>query len=299
MSSRKKQENIAQALIRLETKLSEGDFYEALQIYDFIFKRYNSQGEEENADAIAKAGALLFIEKNELSNATRMIVLLVESYEKRDSTTIKEKDLAVVKEIVDALWDKIGSKPSKVLIDVLKILVRWSALGESSGRGGDPYLNGKLAATYGLCGDYSEACRHYANTTPDDMEAYASLLKDYAAIGYQSETPIFASRAVLHLLAIKQAAAAAALVDRLESWNMAAPLWNCAKLLCQLCQIAEGETHASAFKLLQDRYRSSLDRDPELVKYVYKIGKHYFNVQPPAGAEDGDILGNLMKMLTS
>mmetsp|Transcript_25167 Transcript_25167/g.32831 ORF Transcript_25167/g.32831 Transcript_25167/m.32831 type:complete len:301 (-) Transcript_25167:247-1149(-) len=298
-AARKKQENISQALIRLEQKIAEKDFYEALQIYDFIFKRYNSQNEEDKADDIAKAGALLFIENNEFSNAVRMSVLMIESFEKREE--IKEQEMAAVKEIVNALWGKVGSEgDSKPLVDILKAAVRWSSHGEVSGRGGDEELNAKLGAAYGRWGDYADACRHYANSAPVSMPEYALLLKEYAALGYVTEAPMFAARAVLHLLAMKKAESAAALCDQLASWNLDAPIWNFASFVNKLAQMpGEGETYAAAFKLLQDRYRASLERDYELVKYVYKIGKIYFNVQPPAGAEDNDLFGNIMKMLTA
>uniref|UniRef100_A0A6T5NX73 Uncharacterized protein n=1 Tax=Heterosigma akashiwo TaxID=2829 RepID=A0A6T5NX73_HETAK len=297
--SKKTKENITQALARLEGFIADRNFYEALQIYDFVFKRYNSDGEPEKADDIAKAGALVFIENNEFTNATTLAIQLIESLETRSEITDGER--AMIKEITDAMTEKIGDN-AKPLVDLLKVAVRWSAGGDASGRGGDPALNAALGAAHARRGHLADACRHYCHAAPADMPAYAALLRRYLALGYASEADAFAARAVLHLLALRRPEAATALAAALQGdgWSLGQPVWHAAAFLAALCGL-EGplERYQTAFKLAQDRYDASLRRDPELCKYVHKIGRTYFNVTPPEGAEENDLFSNIMKMLAS
>jgi hypothetical protein len=58
------------------------------------------------------------------------------------------------------------------------------------------------------------------------------------------------------------------------------------------------KSEVNLFNILIDLYKPSLDRDISFFDYLDRIGQYFFNLKPKK-AEKENMLGNLMRMLTS
>ncbi|CAM9584768.1 unnamed protein product, partial [Hapterophycus canaliculatus] len=103
MSRRRKPgSNSLDVVQRLQQRVSEGEFYEALQLYKTSYSRLKAQGRLDDAEELIAAGAIAMSKENELNAATELGLLLVKSFEENDRE-VDEARLSQLKRVAVAM----------------------------------------------------------------------------------------------------------------------------------------------------------------------------------------------------
>jgi len=286
--SSKQQESIASALQRLEKSIESGENYEALQIFEFILKRYWGQGLKTESQELADKAVALFTQRHEYSNASKVCVLFI--------TCMEDKSTPCEQELVEKITEWVKFFPATAMLpvlDVLKAGARWAQ---------DPQVEfeAALANVYRANGEYGAAARHFVQSECS-AEDYRGLLEEWIRVGCypSSERDLVLCRAILHLLSVTADQTAASLIALLQKDGDASltdsPLWHFVTMITQLAQRSDCHNRSEAFNLLRNRYRSALARDPNLSKYLAEIGELYFGIEQPKAQ---GLLGDIMNLLS-
>ncbi|CAM9224647.1 unnamed protein product [Chrysoparadoxa australica] len=296
MSRRRKAESISS---RLKSRIEDGDYYEAAQLYKSSAARLNAQGKAQQSMELVTEGAVAMAKKEKLNAATELGLLLVESLEKEDQVITEESGHLLVS-IAEAYPHACVEQ-----VSFLKAAVRWSgpSLLPSMLRlrlllargllatnepglaarqfGASVALEGKVASSNGDDGTANKSSTDVsANETGDFINEYADMIKAWSKQGYGSERDLFLCRAVLHLLALKSPGPAAALWAKVcpAEGHAHSDLCTFTWLLLQLALHGPQpptEEAMKAFMMLKDHpaCMQALSRDPELQSFVITCGE--------------------------
>ncbi|CAM9373565.1 unnamed protein product [Pylaiella littoralis] len=292
---------------RLQQRVSEGEFYEALQLYKTSYSRLKAQGKLDDAEELVTTGAIAMSKENELNAATELGLLVVTSFEENERE-VDEARLSQLKRVATAM------KPGVEMSEFLKRAIRWTR-------------HARMEAAYELrlimarsavsTGNLAEAARYFAvSGCPTE---YAALVKQWSAKGYLGERDLFICRAVLHTLSYNRTEDAAALFDACAASVLEedaasppsdgvssgqalleSPLCHFTRFVVELCQVrglsagAASEEMAMAFNKLREAYKMSTDRDHNLTELLNRIGDVHFGIKPP---QEGGLMGMLGQLM--
>eukprot|EP00953_Heterococcus_sp_UTEX-ZZ885_P017946 10035-Heterococcus_DN1.PRE.2 len=309
MSRRRAREH-GDLVARLQERIAEGDYYEALQLYKTSYARLWTQDKHDEAQELLVAGAVAMAKHKERNAATELGELLLDSLEEQHRAA-DEKTLGMLVSIADAF------QPSIEQIIFLKRAVRFSANSQDAQA---KSLRLSLAKSHQVLEELGSAARQYASAGA--VDDYAVLLQQWSAKGYKSEADLFICRAhastivtyancshcveLCGIRAWRRPKEAAELWSKLQNNNsngdtsavVTSPLQQYTSLLLALIKCVPkpvSEECAQAFTLASDKFANVLKRDPELEQMNVKIGEKYFGIQPEAPM--GGLLGSLMQML--
>ena len=273
---------------KLEAKLAEGDYYEALQIYKTLFSRHEAKGEHEEAMRVAAAGVKKLLEHESLNGGAELGLMMVENWIAHPRP-VADDSVALVTELQAAFPE--GAEQFKERLTFLRAALKWSTRVEGGRPSGAPAVHAVLARALREAGpsSYAAAAEHYARA--EAPEELADLLLAWSAGGYASERDLFLARAVLTLLTHENLRDANATFASFRARCEAAgapldtPLSNFIGFLLQTCE----REAAPLFQMLQQRYARSLQRDPEFAGMLRVIGEKFFGMRPAP---------NMMSMLS-
>ncbi|CAM9291330.1 unnamed protein product [Scytosiphon promiscuus] len=290
---------------RLQQRVSEGEFYEALQLYKTSYSRLKAQGKLDDAEELITTGAIAMSKENELNAATELGLLLVKSYEEND----REVDEARLSQLKRAA---VAMTPGVEMSEFLKRAIRWTRHTKSDAA----YELRLIMARSAVATDnLAEAARYFAvSGCPTE---YAALVEQWSAKGYPGERDLFVCRAVLHTLSYNRTEDAAVLFDSCAAWMLEgdgasgsdgvssgqamleSPLSHFTRFVIELCQVKAlvGSSSAEmvgAFNKLREVYRASIDRDMNLEELLNRIGDVQFGIKPP---QEGGLMGMLGQLL--
>eukprot|EP00752_Nemacystus_decipiens_P014330 g12749.t1 len=290
---------------RLQQRVSEGEFYEALQLYKTSYSRLKAQGKLDSAEELLVAGAIAMSGENELNAATELGLLIVTSFEENDRE-VDDVRLSQLKRVATAMT------PGVEMSEFLKRAIRWTRHAKMEAAYELRLIMARSAMT---TGNLAEAARYFAvSGCPAE---YAELLKQWSAMGYPGERDLFICRAVLHALSYDRTEDAAELFDTCATWVLEghaasssaglsdaqavleSPLCHFTRFVVELCQVRSLAGGASkemvmAFNKLRETYRVSMDRDQNLDELLDRIGDVHFGIKPPQAGGLMGMLGQLM-----
>jgi hypothetical protein len=273
-------------LKKLEKRIEDGDYYEALQMYKTLHDRHVSNSNYEEAEKLVVSGSLTLLKMKQLSAATELALVLMELF-KTSKKPVDEESRATVMRISN------GYTPGPEQLSFLKAALKWSVTAGSRARG-DPELRMLLAHAAKECGDFAGASQQYLFA--DEPEEFAALLWEWSGKGYASERDLFVARAVLQLLSLENLRDANLVFEGFKARaekkgvKLDTPLMNFIRFLLVTCE----RDAPPLFQMLRQRYAPSLAREESFQTYLQLIGQKFFNIQPPPNM--GSMLSNMMKM---
>jgi len=282
---------------KLSAAISNGQWYEAHQLYRTLFFRLSGQRAYDQLEVLLFEGAIVLFDANESGSGVDLTKLYLDTLSASEAEATEEALVRVTNLFVrvpENSADKDG---------VLAAALRWSDAGDSSGRG-HPRLHQLLAHNLWRAGRYAESRQHFLHSR--DGRGCGSMLAEFhSKKGYPSEIDIFAAATVLQLACLGQHVMAALALQSYAKNHPAIrkgppyglPLLNFVWLL--LLAIEQRKS-LSTFTILVTRYQHAISRDPGLMESLDKIGQNYFGVPPPErprGGLFGGLFDSFMTML--
>lgn len=295
---------VQKVLLKLESQLQAGNYYEAHEMFKTVFQRHRSRKNYADSYQLAEEGAKLQLRQGQLNCGVELALMLVDAYEADGVAPASPEAGQRVMEVLDAfpvrhLADGGPDPPVEEYGRVVGAAAKWARKGEAWELAAQ--LEGRLARYLSACLGWQglgAATRHYIRA--GDAPAFAAALADAAAHGQRSEEDLFLVRAALTTAAASSARPGEqveAARELLGAYAAAAghappptPLLSFASLFLEA--LARREPQLA--DLLCQRYKPSLDRDPTLWQLVEQCRGAVFRSAsggPPGGLFD--LLGAL------
>jgi hypothetical protein len=130
------------------------------------------------------------------------------------------------------------------------------------------------------------------------------LVEFHLTRGYSSELDLFIAQTVLQYLCLKKsiAASTAFLAYTKEHPKLGTgppysnPLLNFIWFLLLSIQTSQS---LSVYSILCEKYKLAIERDPQYLEYLDKIGQHFFGVPAPVKPKPGGMFSGLFDQLLS
>jgi hypothetical protein len=312
-----KESGMQRTLTKLRQRLSNGEYYEAHQLYRTLYFRYITQQKYLEAIDLLSDGALALLNAHQISSGADLALLLVSTLEKC-AASVSDKNIELVAKlhrlirsdhierqtyVVAALqWSRHAdsSTTSSAPVDATSSL---TSTGTTSSVvpfiSGHPKLHAQFAITYWQESDYAQSRYHFVRST--DGEGCAAMLIEYHIVrGFPSEVDLFIAQAVLQFLCLRNKLTAEVCFNKYTTQHPAVekgppfvrPLLNFLWMLL----IAVDGGNLTVFTILCEQYQLALQRDPSYGDYLCKIGQLFFQLPIPRPAAHG-LFGNLLQSL--
>jgi len=263
---------------KLKKSIENENYYEAHQMYRTLYFRYVGQRKFEELEGMLYDGAVLLFSHNQVESALDLSKLYVETLKEGD---FKPEDSKFIK--ICRLYDEIP--PDNVdKASFLTTCLKWSSYSPSSAHG-NPRLHQYIAYSLWKQGKYPESRQHFLQSC--DGEGCGSMLIEFHTNkGFSSEMDKFIAQTVFQYLCLKKHLVAAVAfyaytqghprIQRGPPYSN--PLLN---FLWFLLLAIETSSSLSAFTVLCEKYKKFIDRDPQFIEYLDKIGQLFFGVPAP------------------
>ncbi|XP_063681300.1 Golgi to ER traffic protein 4 homolog [Bolinopsis microptera] len=292
MSRRRQTGGIDRILEKLERNVQNGSYYEAFQMYNSIYNRL--MGERKLADGLRllESGTLLFLAHGQEDNGTKLSIMLGDhllTNHTSPSARLNDKLIEIIRK-----FGKNSDGRQRFIPKVFK----WSKMYTEHG---DPRIHRACAEMYLLETDYATCCTHCQYLDLDGVEFYSQTLIEVSRYrSLRSELGLIITWAVLQFLTLKRTEHARRVFKLYTSGHpqltspfpFQEPLLN----FIQFFISAIDKQSPQLVKLLKDKYKKSLERDPCFNECIDKILWVYFKESTSAGPCMGG-LGGLMQSL--
>ncbi|XP_028395241.1 Golgi to ER traffic protein 4 homolog [Dendronephthya gigantea] len=286
-------------LSKLQKSIEDGDHYEAHQMIRTLYFRYMSQTKHKDALDLVYDGATVLLNHGQEESGLDLCQLMLKCFEEADFSV---NDETLEKITAHFLLFKPCSANRHEFIDGA---LSWTAKKSKEWTFGHPRLNLLCAETYWKERNYGEAQSHFLHA--NSGQQCATMLIEYAVTcGYPSEADLFVAQAVLQFLCLKRSSTAHCVFVRYTGHHpdfsgigppFEKPLLN---FLWILLIIIDRKGTINQFTVLCEKYHPSLNRDPNYLAYLDKIGQLFFGLTPkPKEPSMNNFLGNLLQGLTS
>jgi len=279
---------------KLKNSIQNGNFYEAHQMYRTLYFRYLGQKKYTELESMLYDGSTLLFSHNQIESGIDLAKLYIE--------TLKEGEFEPEDEQfkkISRLFELIPSEN----VDKQAFLVsglQWSSAGSGS-HVGNPRLHQYIAYSYWQKRKYNESRQHFLHSC--DGEGCGSMLVEFHLDqGFSSEMDLFITQTVLQYLCLKKHVVAALAFSTytavhpklLQGPPYPNPLLN---FIWFLLLAIQSSSTVSAYTVLCEKYKDFIDRDPQYVQYLDKIGQLFFGV--PAPQKPKGMLSGLFNSLLS
>lgn len=305
---------------KLEKMVEDGNHYAAQQIYKSSSARYVAVQKYSEALDILQAGALIQLKHGQVTCGAELALLLVETLVK-GKLPYSEETLDLLRKIYQGfpkipLPQNLGDddddddmqKLSEALMaakvrvescsSFLKAAIRWSAE-FGAPKYGSPQLHDMLAEyLYSESPelDMTKVSSHFVRGS--DPKKFASTLVNFMGKCYPGEDDAAIARAVLLYLSQGNLRDANYLMDELKKQLECKQLdFPCSDLI-QFIEYLLRTLERDAFpllKILRQKYKSSIDREPLLDELLDEIAEKFYGVRRRSGLQG--IFGDLFKMM--
>ncbi|XP_059475908.1 Golgi to ER traffic protein 4 homolog [Neocloeon triangulifer] len=280
-------------LAKLQESLSNEKYYEAHQMYRTLYFRYSSQKRYPELLDLLYDGATKLLLKNQQGSGADLAILFVDVLTTANSPTSEENF-----QKISHLFQLINSSAPERDTYLVKAL-RWSGMDET--KKGHPQLHKAIAQVFWKEKNYFLARFHFMHS-PDGRNCAKMLVELHVARGFSNEVDLFIAQAVLQYLCLQNKNAAVLaftsytanhpnIMKRNPPFIM--PLLNFLWFLLQAIESGK----LAIFKMLCDKYRPSLGRDPSYQEYLDKIAQIFFGVRPPPNSRPRGLFDNLLQQL--
>jgi len=282
-------------LSKLKASIENENYYEAHQMYRTLYFRYVSQKKFSELEGMLFDGAILLFSHQETASGVDLAKLYVETLTQAEAGPEEARFQRLSK-----LYQLIpGDNVDKPLY--LSTCLKWSSKENSTV--GHPRLHQHLAYTLWQNKQYPEARQHFLQS--QDGEGCGSMLVEFHLTrGYSSELDLFIAQTVLQYLCLKKsiAASTAFLAYTKEHPKLGTgppysnPLLNFIWFLLLSIQTSQS---LSVYSILCEKYKLAIERDPQYLEYLDKIGQHFFGVPAPVKPKPGGMFSGLFDQLLS
>jgi len=304
-------------LEKLENRVREGNYYEAQQMYKTIHARYMHAKKYDDAAELLESGAVVMLKHGQVTCGTELGVLLIGTL-----TTAKVPfDSSAIDRVraIFSAYPRVGgtelekeasdssSETSEAVVaartrvegctSFMKAALKWSIEAGGQSRGAPEFhdMLGEYIWTESPYAEIMKASQHFVRGS--QPEVFAKVVIECIDKCYPGEADLVIARAVLLYLSLGNLRDANRLWDAIkqrldgssQDWQDT-PLLHFIKFLLLTLE----RDALPLFRMLRQKYKPSLDRDPSLDEYLDEIGERFYN-QPRRGGMQG-MLGDFMKM---
>jgi len=261
-------------LSKLKAHIDNQNFYEAHQMYRTLYFRYLGQKKYAELESMLYDGAVLLFSKNEIASGIDLAKLYVD--------TLKEGE----QEPEDIHFQRISKMYGLIPRDnvdkpvYLSACLKWS--NESGSVVGHPRMHQHLAYALWDEKQYPESRQHFLHSK-DGAGCGQMLVEFHTLKGFPSELDLFIAQTVLQYLCLKKNLMAAAAFHAYTTDHPSLqgeavkgppfstyPLLNFVWLL--LISIQNSQS-IGIYTLLCEKYKPAIERDPQYLEYLDKIGQ--------------------------
>ncbi|CAB4027363.1 Golgi to ER traffic 4 homolog [Paramuricea clavata] len=286
-------------LSKLEKSIEDGDHYEAHQMIRTLYFRYMNQTKHSDALVLVYDGATMLLQHDQEESGLDLCQLMLKCFEE---SYYPVNDDALDKISAHFQLFKPCSPNRRLFIDAA---LSWTAKKNTEWVFGHPKLNLLCAETYWKEHNYGEAQSHFLHA--NNGQQCATMLVEYAVTcGYPGEADLFVAQAVLQFLCLKRSSAAHCVfvqyTDHHPDFSGQGPPFEKPLLnfLWILLIIIDKKGTINQFTVLCEKYHPSLNRDPNYLSYLDKIGQLFFGLTPkPKEPSMNNFFGDLLQSLTS
>lgn len=283
-------------LSKLKASIENENYYEAHQMYRTLYFRYVGQKKYDEIEGMLYDGAVLLFSHQEVASGVDLAKLFVESLTQAEAGPEETRFQRLSKLYQLIPCDNID-KPH-----YLATCLKWSS--SSSGAVGHPRLHQHLAYSLWQSKQYSEARQHFLHSQ-DGQGCGSMLVEFHLTRGFGSELDLFIAQTVLQYLCLKKslAASTAFLAYTAEHPKIGGgppysslPLLNFVWFLLLSIQTSQS---LAVYSVLCEKYKQALERDPQYLEYLDKIGQHFFGVPAPVKPKAGGMFSGIFDQLMS
>jgi len=258
-------------MAKLKKSIENENYYEAHQMYRTLYFRYIGQRKFEELENMLYEGSTLLFSHNQVESGLDLAKLYIDTLKEGD---FKPEDSKFVK--ICRLYDEIP-RDNVDKASFLSTCLRWA--------NGHPRLHQHIAYSLWKQGKYPESRQHFLHSC--DGEGCGSMLVEFQSKkGFNSEMDLFIAQTVFQYLCLKKHLVAAVAFYAYTTGHpkiqrgppYSNPLLN---FLWFLLLAIETSSSLSAFTVLCEKYKKFIDRDPQFIQYLDKIGQLFFGVPAP------------------
>jgi len=283
---------VERVLSKLKNSIENNNYYEAHQMYRTLYFRYLGQKKYTELQTMLFEGAVLLFSHDEVASGTDLAKLYIDTLNDEGADPLEIHFVRISKLYQLIPCDNID-KPM-----YLSTSLKWSSNGSAHGH---PRLHQHIA--YGLWQSkkYPEARQHFLQSC-DGQGCGNMLVEFHLGKGFNTEYDLFIAQTVLQYLCLKKLLEAANVFKTYTKNHpsikseppFSHPLLNFLWLLLLAIKTSQNLT---AYTLLCEKYKQFIDRDPQYLEYLDKIGQNYFGIPPPVRAKPGGMFSGLFDSL--
>jgi len=304
-------------LQKLEKRVQDGEYYEAQQMYKSVNSRYLHAKKYSDSISLLASGATAMLNHGQVTCGTELGLLLIQTMNVA-KVSFDKSAIDQIRAIYDAYprvtnsQDGNEASPSGVefseaavaartrvegCTSFLRAALKWSMESGELSRGA-PELHDMLAVymwTESPAPEILKVSQHFVRG--NQPETFARVVVECMSQCYPSEADLVIARAVLLYLSLGNLRDANCLWDsvrqRLSDNSEAfpdSPLLHFVKFLLSTLE----RDALPLFRMLRQKYKPSLERDPSLDEYLDEIAERFYNVPRRDGMQG--MLGDFMKM---
>ncbi|KAG0583585.1 hypothetical protein KC19_3G147300 [Ceratodon purpureus] len=312
-------------LQKLEKRVQDGDYYEAQQMYKSVHSRYMHAKKYSEAIELLSSGAVAMLKHGQVTCGTELGLLLIQTLTAAkvpfDNAAI-DQIRAIFNAYPRAADSQQESEASNSGVEsseatvaartrvegctsFLRAALKWSIETGGFSRGA-PELHDMLGqyiwtespapvCTPNQHQEMMKASQHFVRG--NQPEAFAKVVVECMNKCYPSEADLVIARAVMLYLSLGNLRDANRLWDsvrqRLSDSSQDfpdSPLLHFVKFLLSTLE----RDALPLFRMLRQKYKPSLDRDPSLEEYLDEVAERFYNVQRRNGMQG--MLGDFMKV---
>ncbi|KAF2076470.1 hypothetical protein CYY_002210 [Polysphondylium violaceum] len=274
-------------LLSLESKFTEGNFYDLLQSYKALYFRFSSQKKYKETVNLLVSGTLNFLKYEQYSCAAELAKNLVETYKNFQTPYSNESKVNIVK-----IFKEFKGEDSRGKVAFMRDAIDWSAKFGSDSKG-SPEFHTLLANSLSKEHDFIDAQKHFIFS--DSPQDFSLMLKSWSSEADEDEKDLFITRAIFGYLCVKNLKDANTLYQDSLTWlkEPNTPLLNFDRYLLLTLE----RDALPLFNILRQKYAIALKRDPQFSKYLDQIANVFYKVPVQNSSPFSfltDILGGLV-----
>jgi len=281
-------------LSKLKTSIENKNYYEAHQMYRTLYFRYLGQKKYDELENMLYDGAMLLFSHEEIASGTDLAKLYVDTLNQAEAGPEEIRFLRISKMYQSIPFDNVD----KTLY--LTTCLKWSSR-DSGSPIGHPRLHQHIAYGFWQNKQYAESRQHFLQSC-DGVGCGHMLVEFHLSRGFNSEVDMFIAQTVFQYLCLKKSLAAATAFAAYTEQHPKIksgppyphPLLNFLWFLLLSIQTSQ---NLSAYTVLCEKYKTFLDRDPQYLEYLDKIGQHFFGVPAPVRPKAGGMFSGLFDQL--
>jgi len=295
MSRRRAAQGVDRVLTRLEKSVEDGQYYDAFQMYKSVYHRSIVEKRFDDGLKLMLSGARMLLKHKQDDSGTNLALSLADHL--IDNKTAPTHDLnAAVIEIIQCFTIR-GEGRMQFIAKILK----WS---RQSSTHGDSMLHQACAELYLSEQDYAMCCTHCLYLDLDGIPFASHTLIRVSSLCYNSEIALILTWAVLQYSTMKRLEHAKRLLKhytashpalRKSQYPHQEPLLNFLELFIQ----AIDRRSPGLIRMLKEKYKKCLDRDPYFGECIDKTLAVYFKEKRPTGGGMGGMggIGGILQSL--